>query len=109
MDGPNFHVLLIIKTVKTAKFFSIWRDMALHMYDGWFPLQLEEYFYCHSVFLYEIGWDPFRQQQERDFSRHKGWENRKSAEKFWYGRKNSNLVGKKGRGGVHAGKLCELK
>ncbi len=59
-------------------------------YDEWFPLQLEEYFYCHPQgFLHEIGRDPFR-QQGGDFFRHIGQEWGKIptwSEKFRHGRK----------------------
>jgi hypothetical protein len=96
MYEPNFHVLLIIKLYLHCKNSKIFKHLAGYGFTyvrRMVPSTVRGIFVLPRRFLHEIGWDPFR-QQGRDFSRHIGWENGKTAEKFWYGRKNSNMVRK---------------
>jgi hypothetical protein len=99
-------------------------------YDELFPLQLEEYFYCHPQgFLHEIGRDPFSQQEGDFFPAYRIGMGKNSdmvgkippwkwdmvgkiptwSETFRHGRKNSDMVRNKDREGFTRNAHSKLK
>jgi hypothetical protein len=114
-------------TVNKGKCFCTFAEYGL-TYDGWFPQQWEEYFYCHPQrFLHQIDRGSLPSTRRAFFPAYRMGIGKNSdmvgkippwkwtwSEKFPHGRKNSHIVGKiptwskKRQEGVHEGIINQV-